>query len=86
MFCEVLSDQTILSKNLTDPTVFKNSASRLSATCSFTETYHYCNIVSVVEGEGTIAAEKVLLCAEEAFQVARVIPHQLRHMIQPIVL
>ncbi len=49
-------------------------------------TYHDGDVVPVVVGQGTIATEQVLLCPQETVQVIRVVPYDLCHVIQTVVL
>ena len=51
----------------------------------FLHTYHDGDIVPVVVGEGAVSAQHELLGLEEALQVLRMIPHQLHHVLQPVV-
>lgn len=43
--------------------------------------YHNGNVVSVVEGEGPVPPQKVLLGPQEHFQVVGVVPHELGDMV-----
>lgn len=43
--------------------------------------YHNGNVVSVVEGEGPVSPQKVLLGPQEHFQVVGVVPHELGDMV-----
>lgn len=48
----------------------------------FTVKYHNANVVSVVQRQGSVHLQQVVLCPEKALQVLRVEAHHHRNIVQ----